>query len=297
MADGGREFRPTHGPRTFDEVAAVWRGDVAARAYAARSAGEAGAVALGLVPSETSDKPSVYSTIRHGRKGFSIVSNIGLEAQRKKRLLRLKKTVVTGARLTVAEAKRGGFRGSWAMVTLTYRDDVKWVPKQMTALTKHMREYARRCGFVFRYVWVLELTQRGRPHYHLLVWLPAGRSMPKPDKQGWWPHGKTRIEWAKKPVGYIAKYASKGMDYEQSQLIPKGARLVGHGGLSVEGKTELRWWMLPTWVRDVFSEVADVRRIVGGFVNKETAEFLESPWKVVFLGGSLFLLKKDEVTA
>lgn len=253
------------------------------------------ALALGLVPSETSDKPTVFQTINHGRTGFSILSNIGLEAQRKKRLRGLKKTVVTGARLAVEEGTRGGFRGSWAMVTLTYRDDAKWSKKDISALCKNLREYARGAGFKFRYVWVLELTQRGRPHYHLLVWLPAGRTLPKPDKRGWWPHGKTRIEWAKKPVGYIAKYASKGIDYEQSQRIPKGARLCGTGGLSVESRTEIRYWKTPLWVRDAFAQVCDLRRVVGGYVNVATAEFLESPWKVVFLHGSLFLLKKDGV--
>jgi hypothetical protein len=253
------------------------------------------ALDVGFIPSETTHKPTVYQTIRHGRAGFSIVSNIGLDAQRKKRLRGLKKTVVTGARLAVEEGTRGGFRGSWAMLTLTYRDDVKWTSKHIGALTTHMREFARRAAFKFRYVWVLELTQRGRPHYHLLVWLPTGRSMPKPDKRGWWPHGKTRIEWAKKPVGYIAKYASKGIDYEQSQLIPKGARLCGTGGLSVDSRIELRWWKLPVWVREAFASVANVGRIKGGYVNRETAEFLESPWRVVFLKGSLFLLKKDEV--
>ena len=77
------------------------------------------ALAVGLVPSETSHKPTVYKTIRHGRTGFSIVSHIGLEAQRKKRLQGLKKTVVTGARLAVEEGTRSGCRGPWAMVTLT----------------------------------------------------------------------------------------------------------------------------------------------------------------------------------
>lgn len=253
------------------------------------------ASAVGLVASETSDKPSVYSTIRHGREGFSILSHIGLEAQRKKRLLGLKKTVVTGARLAVEEGTRGGFRGSWAMVTLTYRDDVKWEAKHMSALCKHVREYAKRAAFKFRYVWVLELTARGRPHYHLLVWLPTGRTLPKPDKRGWWPHGKTRIEWAKNAIAYVAKYASKGIDFEQAQLIPKGARLCGTGGLTEASRTELRWWKAPTWVRNVFDTVCDLRRAKGGYVNRETAEFLESPWKVVFLHGSLFLLKKDGV--
>jgi len=251
------------------------------------------ALAVGLVPSETTHKPNVFKTIRHGCTGFSIQSRIGLEQQRKKRLQGLKKTVITGARLAVEEGTRGGFRGSWAMVTLTYREDAKWQRSDMRNLCTHMREYAKRAAFKFRYVWVLELTARGRPHYHLLVWLPTGRTLPKPDKRGWWPHGKTRIEWAIKPVGYIAKYASKGIDFEQAQLIPKGARLCGTGGLSPQSRIQLRWWKSPVWVREIFSSVCDVRRIVGGFVNLETGQFIKSPWRVLFLMGTLFLLKKD----
>ena len=58
------------------------------------------------------------------------------------------------------------------------------------------------------YVWVLELTKRGRPHYHVLFWLPKGVSMPKADKQGWWKHGMTR-SGGHSPVGYLCKYTSK----------------------------------------------------------------------------------------
>lgn len=213
-----------------------------------------------------------------------------------KRLGRTKKTVITSARLSVEEATRGGFRGSWAMCTLTYRDRVKWSKKQIARLTQHIRAYMHRKKMgVMRYVWVLELTKAGRPHYHLLVWMPLGRSLPKPDKQGWWPHGTTRIEWAKKPVGYIAKYASKGIESDQFELIPKGARMCGSGGLTVPARIELRYWKLPTWVRDVWAAVCDVGRVKGGYCLRSSGEFLASPWKVLFLGGGVFLLKRDPI--
>lgn len=204
-------------------------------------------------------------------------------------MLRTKKTVITGARLAVEEATHGGFRGRWAMLTLTYRDDVRWAAKQLSVMLDHLRQYSYRAGFQARYVWALELTKRGRPHYHVLVWLPKGRSLPKPDKQGWWSHGLTRIEWARNAVGYLAKYASKGIEDGQWCLIPSGARMCGHGGISREGRTELRWWKLPTWVREVFSEICDVIRTQGGYVNRESGEYLASPYRVVFFGGVLNL--------
>ena len=78
------------------------------------------------------------------------------------------------------------------MVTLTYRDDVDWSPRQVSNYLKCVREWARRKGIFIHYVWVLELTKRGRPHYHVLFGCLKGVSMPKADKQGWWKHGMTR---------------------------------------------------------------------------------------------------------
>ena len=97
------------------------------------------------------------------------------------------------------------------MVTLTYREDVEWSPRQVSGYLKCVREWARRKDIFIHYVWVLELTKRGRPHYHVLFWLPKGVSMPKADKQGWWKHGMTRSEWAHSPVGYLCKYTSKAL--------------------------------------------------------------------------------------
>lgn len=247
------------------------------------SGGAASVASPGLVTSETSRK-----------RRFRIKGLISVDQQRKARLLRTRKTIITGARLAVSEAQRGGFRGRWAMLTLTYRDDVRWKAQQLSALTMHLRKYAERCGFKARYVWALELTKRGRPHYHLLVWLPRGRTLPKPDKQGWWSHGMTKIEWARNAVGYLAKYASKGIEEGMWCLIPAGARMCGHGGLSKEGKTELRWWKLPTWVRDHWPEICDVIRAQGGYVQRESGEFLASPYRVLFLGGALVLLEAEQ---
>lgn len=243
------------------------------------SDGEAGA---GLVITGTS----------HKRPGFGFLKTISEEEQHAKRLRKVKQNVITTARLHVEEARQGGFRGRWAMVTCTYRDEERWIAKQLSALLTHVRNYATRSGFVARYTWVLELTTRGRPHYHVLVWLPKGRTLPKPDKQGWWPHGMTKIEWARNAVGYLAKYASKGIELAQRCLIPSGARMSGFGGLSKQSRIELRWWKLPEWVREHWSQVCDVARTKGGYVNRQDGEFLASRFLVVFFGGALVLLER-----
>lgn len=211
------------------------------------------------------------------------------EEQKAKRLRKMKQNVITSARLHVEEAQRGGFRGRWAMLTLTYRDTERWVAAQVSELLKCLRTYAARRGFVARYTWVLELTKRGRPHYHVLVWLPKGRTLPKPDKQGWWKYGLTRIEWARNAVGYLAKYASKGI--EDFSAIPSGARLSGFGGLSKEGRVELRWWKLPDWLKAKWPDICNVGRVPGGYVQRQTGEFLASPFRVAFIGGALVLFE------
>lgn len=221
--------------------------------------------------------------------GFMVPSRVlTAKDQRDKRLRKMKQNVITSARLNEEEARRGSMRGRWAMLTLTFRDDVRWMARQVSDLLMSIRKYCEARGFRFRYTWVLELTKRGRPHYHVLVWLPKGRTLPKPDKQGWWPNGMTKIEWARNAIGYIAKYASKGDDYNLTTL-PKGARLSGFGGLSKESRTELRWWKLPQWVREVFSEICDVRREEGGYRNRSTGDFLASRYRIVFVGGALLL--------
>ena len=96
------------------------------------------------------------------------------------------------------------------MLTLTYRPDADWAPGQISSVVRHIRQWLARKGHEMRFVWGQEFTKKGRPHYHLLLWLPLGLTIPKPDKQRWWPWGMTKIEWARNAVGYIAKYASKG---------------------------------------------------------------------------------------
>lgn len=231
-------------------------------------------------------------TTRTAGKGFGFLKTISEEEQHAKRLRKVKQNVITTARLHVQEATTGGFRGRWAMITLTFRDDVRWKSDQLTEFFHRLRTYAGRACFRLRYTWVLELTKAGRPHYHVLVWLPKGRTLPKPDKRGWWPHGSTRIEWARNAVGYLAKYASKGIELAQRCQIPGGARMSGFGGLNKQSRIELRWWKLPEWVRSHWPEVCDVARSPGGYVNRQDGEYLASRFLVVFFGGALCLLER-----
>lgn len=208
------------------------------------------------------------------------------------RLQRLQRSVLTAARLHVQQRPR------WkvAMLTLTYKPEIDWTAGQISDLVRHIRQYLKRRGIPMRQVWVQEFTKKGRPHYHMLLWLPLGLTLPKPDKRGWWPWGMTKIEWARNAIGYIAKYASKA---DSLHLPAKGARMHGSGGLTDEALLEQRWWKLPGWLRKVVIPADRVKRAVaglgGGFCHPDTGEVYISPWVVIFCRGEVFIRMREGV--
>ena len=210
------------------------------------------------------------------------------------RSTRLKKAIITGARLHDQEAKKGSTRGAWYMLTTTYRPGAEYSPRDISYLLSSIRRFfnrffKRRNGAVsarFRYLWVGELTKALVPHYHLLVWVPKGLFIPKVDRMGWWPHGLTKFEKARNAVGYLAKYASK-FTGAMAEAFPTGFRTHGVGGLGDESKRELRWWKAPEDARKALGDEADIRKVSGGYADKRTGDFWPSPWRVYFDKGRL----------
>lgn len=173
-----------------------------------------------------------------------------------------------------------------AMLTLTYRDVDGFCPRHVSELLNRIRGWLERRGRKLHYVWVAELQQRGALHYHIVIWLPKGLTLPKPDKQGWWPHGHTRIEWARNPIGYLIKYASK---LDTKHELPKGARLHGSGGIDQTGKQIRRWVNLPTWLKSIAGVNCAFVRIKGsGLVERATGVCMPSPWRVSCHAGRVF---------
>lgn len=262
-------------------------GGASVASYIAAGEGGREAVALGLVHSSTSDTQVTPGT------------RVSLEIDPlQSRAKRLRKNVITGARLHDQEAKAGSFRGAWYFLTLTYRDGRDCGPRDISELLKRMRgkfnrlksSRARWFREVFRYVWVGELMQSGVPHYHVMLWIPRGMFFEKPDQQGWWKHGWSNIEKARNCVGYLAKYASKFTSITAG-LFPKGFRTSGVGGLDDESKRELRWWKASKEVQEKFGATADIRKVKGGWLDKLTGEFWPSPWRVTFLFGRVIAWK------
>lgn len=231
-----------------------------------------GAEPFGLVQVLTSDKdsdPRDLSIDRH-----------------ESRLKRLRKTIRKSAGL-LSDQAQNGFRTFLAMLTVTYGPGVEWSPYHITELQKRIRYWMNVRGFPYAYIWVCELQQRGAPHYHIVIWIPYGRRLPKPDEVGWWPHGMTKIEGVKRSaIGYLMKYLSKGRD--DIARFAKGQRTHGSGGLTKASKQQRRWWMAPKFVRDRFPEwQMDVAPAPGGgWVARETGEWVASPWKIVCIGKS-----------
>lgn len=223
-----------------------------------------GGAAAGLVPFSGTSDPR-----EPGR--YLVDATIG-------RLARMKRTVRAVARSVQEVALAGQGRVAPWLVTLTYAEVDGWGPRHVSAFLHCLRQWARRRGFEIPYVWTAELQKRGAVHYHVVVWLPVRISMPRPDKQGWWRYGMTNRVRARKPVGYLVKYASKGGDV----VFPRGLRLCGYGGLTAQGRAVRYWLCLSPWLVRKAGHFQRVSRLPGGFWLLEgTGELVRSAWEFV----------------
>jgi len=100
----------------------------------------------------------------------------------------------------------------------------------------------------------------------------------------------TQTVKATNPVGYIAKYASKGGN---SSDFPKGCRMCSSGGLEIHSRWLKAWWLMPKYVRVWCPNHLDrpIRAKGGGFVSKVTGDFLDSLYEIVRLNPLTIKLK------
>lgn len=208
--------------------------------------------APGLVSLSTSDTRDPDAQV------FEVVSD-------EMRLKRMRRRVCKAAEIHSNGMAGEGDRLQPAMVTLTYAALDGWRPRDLSEALKRVRQWLGRRGYRLRYVWVAELQERGAVHYHVLCWLPRGRGETPPfwDRQGWWPHGTSRCEWAYSPVGYMAKYQSK---IDQKDRLPNGARMHGSGGFLPGERKAMSFHSRPTWARLLSSVLHRVTKPQGGGV-------------------------------
>jgi hypothetical protein len=246
--------------------------------------GNQGAIATDAAPVGAARAPSGAGLVSFGTTDTLLIEDDPL-----RRIKRMKRGVFHSARLIDSGLIEEQARYKALFVTLTYSDDWDWRPDQISRYLKVCREWARRRGFTLRYVWVLELTKRGRPHYHVVFWVPRSLTMPKADKRGWWRCGFTKTERARNPVGYLVKYASKGASKDSD--MPHGARLWGCGGLTRSQSRERSVLMAPAWLRALVPVAEGVRRKGGWWFNCATGWGYKSPWDVRLRGdGKLALV-------
>lgn len=172
------------------------------------------------------------------------------------------------------------------MITLTYRDAKAWQPLDIRDYMVSLRRVLD--TNLYAYAWVLEMQQRGAPHYHLLLYVKRGTRIPRPDDK-LWIHGSSRIETARS-VFYIVTYTGK--EYQKSNL-PAGARMfaaqIYAGAVDSAEMLEFRMSTAPAWLRakliatqeDIGSDLHWSRCEGGGWVIRETGEKLASPWRVI----------------
>ena len=192
-------------------------------------------------------------------------------------LARLRKMsrAVLGTATAIQEClQKEGIRYRAALITLTYAPGQKWEAKDISRLCNLYRMWAKRKEIKISGVWVLELTQAGVPHYHLLLFIPRGYTPPLPDKQGWWRKGMTNAKWAKSPVGYIAKYASKGTAGD----LPNGARLHGHIGLTNTMLALRSWFIAPAWLRKMCERGNRLKKVGSWWRDCVTRIEYRTPW-------------------
>lgn len=241
-----------------------------------------GSGSAGLVPSKTTHTPKRETEHFRGfrdREGAPVWG--GRLDVRRSRMARMRKNVLNAARLLDLDAQRGGRRMRRLFLTLTYRPGADYAPGHLEACMTAIRNWCGRQGECFRFVRVGELTRAGVPHHHIMVWLPARLMLPRLDSRGWWPHGMTKIETARSPIGYLAKYASKGDD--GMHAFPRGFRVSSVGGLDDAARREMRWWRAPKDARKALGTSADLRKVPGGYSDACTGLFWRSPWRVGWL--------------
>lgn len=241
------------------------------------AAGAARSAAPGLVSVPTTQKQGVALVEVKERAPNAFVPDKVLS-----RLAKLRRAVGFSARGHLVSEK-GRRTDQCLMVTLTYRYQDGWQANHMSQFMDHIRKWCGRNGVACRYVWVAELTKAGRIHYHVALWVPHGTRLPRPDDQGWWPHGFTRIEVARAAVPYLLKYLSKGAGDTLGEF-PKGARIYGVGGLEHSLRRARRWLGLPRFVQ-ARSDVGDQwKRADGGGWISPAGEHFPSEFRRVWLG-------------
>lgn len=206
---------------------------------------------------------------------------------RKARLRRVQKRVRSWAEVIQPFIQKVGVTHRMVMITLTYEGVNDWKKNDIREFMLRVRKELGKS--LLAYSWVAELQKRGAVHYHVLLLVPKGTKIPKPDEAGWWEKGMSRIETAKSPF-YILTYTGK--EYQKVGIFPKGLRMfavwVADGVVSAVTRWFFRLSTLPSWlVEELKGDLrivgAKFKRVPGGGWSVAGVVY-KSPWEIIEYG-------------
>ncbi len=174
------------------------------------------------------------------------------------------------------------------MVSLTYRKVGDWNARHVTEFIRKVKRFLG--SRLYGYFWVAEMQERGAVHYHVIFIVLQGVRIPKPDQEGYWEYGMTRIEKVNHVYGYLSKYLSKD---GQKAKYPKGIRIFGFSIYILKDWVAIR--KLPQWVQTAVIQLAieaqdfyqrmmylwlvGLRKVKGGYLC--AGHFIASPYTMV----------------
>jgi len=213
-------------------------------------------------------------------------SDVFVSTPSRSRLNRLKKDAKSWAASAPVEPVK------YIGVTLTYRPGEEWEPNDLYDFKRHIKRYYG--DSLLGHYHVAEMQQRGAPHYHVVIAVTAdAKSMPKPDKAGWWKKGSTNIQRIKNPKRYLLEYVKKA---SQKRGYPKGMRTYAGVWRKSAGTAHLeyRYRVRPNYVKErvALDDVLRIRRLpqkgtgwvyAGGKLERRSGwwwegTFIPSPW-------------------
>lgn len=158
-------------------------------------------------------------------------------------------------------------------VTLTYCDANQLATKHISAFLDRLRKALRRQGHTLPYAWVLE--RAGQFHYHLILWLPRSYKLDFAKLSKWWLWGSSWAECCRSVTGW-GRYMAK---FDNTSILPKGAKLFGYGGLDEDGKTAVARAGMPRWLQLLLPPSRRAFRCPGGgWADGLTGEMYRSPF-------------------
>lgn len=245
--------------------------------------------ALGQVREHHSDRAKRwrFTLEKDDEETFVMDSKAARLRRCQKRVLAWARVLPRQSRIVRRAGKRLDIGPRTVMLTLTYHDADGWQPNQIREFMLGLRKVLGTA--LYAYAWVLEMQERGAPHYHVLLYVRAKTDVPKPDEAGLWPHGMSRRETAKSPF-YICKYVGK--EYQKNGL-PHGARMfnvtIFKASLSPDELLPFRMSAAPGWLQQFIAEAADAvgptvkwsRTPGGGWTIEDTGEHIPSPYRLI----------------